>query len=55
MPLPPTADLAQRDTERLVSTGRLKAPVRNNGLIEVDVPSAQAGGRRYRAAALLRE
>lgn len=27
MPLPPTADLAQRDTVRLVSTGRLKNPV----------------------------
>jgi hypothetical protein len=27
MPLPPTVDLAQRDTIRLVSTGRLKAPV----------------------------
>ena len=27
MPLPPTADLAQRDTVRLVSTGRLKEPV----------------------------
>jgi hypothetical protein len=27
MPLPPTADLAQRDTVRLVSTGRLKDPV----------------------------
>jgi len=27
MPLPPTADLAQRDTVRLVSTGRLKASV----------------------------
>ncbi|MGH6902228.1 MAG: RES family NAD+ phosphorylase, partial [Geminicoccaceae bacterium] len=26
MPLPPTVDLAQRDTVRLVSTGRLKAP-----------------------------
>lgn len=27
MPLPPTADLAERDTVRLVSTGRLKDPV----------------------------
>jgi hypothetical protein len=27
MPLPPTAELAQRDTVRLVSTGRLKDPV----------------------------
>lgn len=27
MPFPPTVDLAQRDTIRLVSTGRLKAPV----------------------------
>lgn len=26
MPLPPTVDLAQRDTVRLISTGRLKAP-----------------------------
>jgi RES domain len=27
MPLPPTADIAQRDTVRLISTGRLKEPV----------------------------
>ena len=27
MPLPPTVDLAQRDTVRLISTGRLKEPV----------------------------
>jgi len=27
MPLPPTADIGQRDTVRLVSTGRLKDPV----------------------------
>ena len=31
------------------------AVLRNNGLIEVDAAAAQAGGRRYRAAALLRE
>ncbi len=27
MALPPTVDLAQRDTIRLISTGRLKPPV----------------------------
>ena len=31
------------------------AVLRNNGLIEVDAAAAQAGGRRYRAAVLLRE
>jgi hypothetical protein len=31
------------------------AVLRNNGLIEVDATAAQAGGRRYRAAALLRD
>ena len=31
------------------------AVLRNNGLIETGSASAQAGGRRYRAAALLRE
>jgi len=39
MPLPPTADLAQRDTVRLVSTGRLKDPAllplaANNGALD---------------------
>ena len=39
MLLPPTADLAQRDTVRLISTGRLKAPVllplaANHGALE---------------------
>ncbi len=30
------------------------AVLRNNGLIETETSSAQAGGRRYRAATLLR-
>jgi RES domain-containing protein len=39
MPLPPTVDLAQRDTVRLISTGRLKDPVllplaANHGALE---------------------
>src|ERR1700751_5001255 len=39
MPLPPTFDLAQRDTVRLISTGRLKDPVllplaANHGALE---------------------
>jgi hypothetical protein len=39
MPLPPTVDLAQRDTVRLISTGRLKDPVllplaTNHGALE---------------------
>jgi hypothetical protein len=39
MPLPPTADLTQRDTVRLISTGRLKEPVllplaANHGALE---------------------
>ena len=31
------------------------AVLRNNGLIEVDAAAGPAGGRRYRAAALLRD
>src|SRR3954471_17696839 len=39
MPLPPTFDLTQRDTIRLISTGRLKDPVllplaANHGALE---------------------
>src|SRR5436309_1685957 len=39
MPQPPTTDLAQRDTVRLISTGRLKGPVllplaANHGALE---------------------
>jgi len=42
MPLPPTFNLAQRDTVRLISTGRLKDPVllplaANHGAVELRV------------------
>ena len=43
MPLPPTADLAQRDTVRLVSTGRLKEPVMRPLAVDSDMLDALAG------------
>lgn len=43
MPLPPTADLAQRDTVRLVSTGRLKEPVLRPLAADNDTLDALAG------------
>ncbi|MBV9968056.1 MAG: RES family NAD+ phosphorylase [Alphaproteobacteria bacterium] len=43
MPLPPTADLAQRDTVRLVSTGRLNEPALRPLAIDSDMLDALAG------------
>lgn len=43
MPLPPTVDLAQRDTVRLVSTGRLKKPVLRSLATDSDTFDALAG------------
>lgn len=43
MPLPPTVDLAQRDTVRLVSTGRLKEPVLRSLATDSDTFDALAG------------
>jgi hypothetical protein len=43
MPLPSTADLAQRDTVRLVSTGRLKEPVLRPLAVDSDTLDALAG------------
>jgi hypothetical protein len=43
MPLPPTADLAQRDTVRLVSSGRLKEPVLRPLAADSDTLDALAG------------
>jgi RES domain-containing protein len=43
MRLPPTADLAQRDTVRLVSTGRLKEPVLRPLAADSDAFDALAG------------
>lgn len=43
MPLPPTAELEQRNTVRLVSTGRLKGPVLRSLAIDSDTFDALAG------------